>query len=558
MNKSAPTKDRSFPRLRRRAAMWSLGAALSSGSVVALESYSADWESLANKDIPEWVIDAKFGVYTHWGVFSVPAHGGPDYAPNLYSYKRDIKDTYSYHTEKYGAIEDFGYTDFIDKFTAPEFEASEWVGLMHEAGAKFGGICLVHHDGFLLWDSKVNRWNAGNMGPKKDIYGEIAAEVRKYPDMKLAATFHHGRTPGWMAKNLPKNPPPEAANWDVNNPEFKDFFWDSKDPEAMKEFSRQWQAKVQEVIDTYKPDLIWFDGLRSAMRHDHPPESMVKDVMAYYYNESDKRGQDVVIANKHAGEFNFPEQVGLRSYEGGRDMPEHIPGYYLTDRAIGYPWSYVNNKQYRDGADFHLGFLIDNVARGGIYLLSLTPKGDGSISDGEIEIMQGMGRWLKANGEAIYGTRRYSVYGEGQHLIYKKLKKGKTIYAWDYRILGAQDVRFTQKNNSLYAISLEMPQSRQLTLATFTTDYQLSTDNKIKRIQLLDSDLPVEWTRDDKGLHLRFPETYTGEFAHTFKIEVEGELIVTEPDAAGIAELARQGRISLQPEDEMRVLDTDE
>ena len=159
-------------------------------TAVADEPFEPTWESLSRQEIPQWLKDAKFGVYTHWGVYSVPAHGGPDYIRNLYDgSKTDEKGVYSYHTSKYGPLKEFGYKDFIPLFTAPKFNADQWVGLMHEAGAKFGGICLVHHDGFLLWESKVNRWNSANMGPKRDIYGEIAVAVRKHKDMKLLATI---------------------------------------------------------------------------------------------------------------------------------------------------------------------------------------------------------------------------------------------------------------------------------------------------------------------------------------------------------------------------------
>ena len=145
----------------------------------AQQHFEPTWGSLAKNQLPEWVKDAKFGVYTHWGIYSVPAHGGPDYIRNLYEGSRtDAKGVYSYHTKKYGPLEKFGYKDFIPLFTAPKFDANDWVHVMHDAGAKFGGICLVHHDSFLLWDSKVNRWNAGAMGPCRDIYGEIANAVR--------------------------------------------------------------------------------------------------------------------------------------------------------------------------------------------------------------------------------------------------------------------------------------------------------------------------------------------------------------------------------------------
>lgn len=519
-----------------------------------VKSFQPTWESLAEQTLPEWVIDAKFGIYTHWGVYSVPAHGGPDYAPNMYSHERDIKGTYSYHNDTYGDISKVGYTDLVKQFTAPKFDANEWVGLMAEAGAKFGGISVVHHDGFLLWDSKVSRWNAKQMGPKRDIYGEIAQAVRAQPDMKLVATMHHGRSPGWKTKFLPKNAKQESLGWDINNPEFNDFFWDKSNPDVITQFGLDWKGKVAEIVDNYQPDLLWFDGLNQAMKGNHPSEDQVTEMLSYYYNQAEKRGQEVVLANKHAGDFNFPADVGLRSYEGGRDMPEHVEGYYLTDRAIGYPWSYVNNKTYRDGANFHVGFLVDNVSRGGIYLMSFTPKGDGSIPQGEIEIAKGIGRWMDINGEAIYGTRRYSVYGEGKHLIYKKLKKGKTIYAWDYRILGADDIRFTQKNNTLYATVLGMPESGKLTIKTLNSDYPISTDNGISNISLLGSDSDITWSRDNTGLHLTFPKNYTGEFAHVFKINVDGNLIVTKPDDANFQKLKQLGKLTLEPEAKIKTV----
>ncbi|WP_019026094.1 alpha-L-fucosidase [Colwellia piezophila] len=520
------------------------------------DKYEASWDSLSTQVLPEWIVDAKFGIYTHWGVYSVPAHGGPDYAPNLYSHKRDVKGVYSYHKEKYGDLDKVGYTDLVKKFTAPKFNADDWAGVMHNAGAKFAGISVVHHDGFLLWDSKVSRWNAKQMGPKRDIYGEIAKAVRAN-DMKLVATMHHGRSPGWKSKFLPKDSRDEAKKWDMNNPEFNDFFWDKNDPAVIKKFEQDWQKKVYEIIDNYQPDLLWFDGLRQAMKKSHPSEKTVLETLSYYFNEADKRNQEVVLANKHAGNFNFPKEVGLRSYEGGRDMPEHIKGYYLTDRAIGYPWSYVNNKTYSDGARFHVGFLVDNVSRGGIYLMSLTPKGDGSIPAGELEITQGIGRWLSANGEAIYGTRRYSVYGEGKHLIYKKLKKNKTIYAWDYRNLGADDIRFTQKQNNLYTIVLGMPKSRILTIKTLNSDYDISSENKITSIELLDSDEIIAWSRDKDGLHIKFPKGYQGEFAHAFRIKVAGKLIVNEPDVENRLKLERLNKFTLEAEDEIKVVISD-
>ena len=143
----------------------------------------------------------------------------------------------------------------------------------------------------------------------------------------------------------------KAANWEIRIQSLVIFLERRSDP--VEQFADDWKAKITEVVDTYKPDFIWFDGLNNSMKGGHPPKQYVQDVIAHFYNESDKRGQDVIVANKYSAQFNFPEEVGLRSYENGRDMPEYQKGYWLSDRAIGYPWSYINNKTYRDGPDYH-------------------------------------------------------------------------------------------------------------------------------------------------------------------------------------------------------------
>ncbi len=484
----------------------------------AAEAYQPTWESLSQKAIPDWVKDAKFGVYTHWGIYSVPAHGGPDYVKNLYAgSKTDEKGVYSYHTNKYGPLKDFGYKDFIPMFTAPKFNADEWVGLMHEAGAKFAGICLVHHDGFLLWDSKVNRWNAKQMGPKRDIFGEIARAVRQYDDMRLLATFHHARTFGYCTGGLKKSDITDdmRKTWDIFDPRYADFCWNEETGSAT-EFAKQWKAKVLEVIDNYQPDLLWFDGLRSAMRNSHPPESYVREVFAHYFNRATANKQDVTICNKHAGEFNFPESFGLRCFENGRDMPTDVGPWFLIDRAIAYPWCYVNDKKYRDGADYHIHSLVDVVSRGGIFLLSLTPKGDGSIPPQEQEIMRGIGRWLKVNGEAIYGTRPWTVYAEGPTRArgVKRRNSGETGEQWDWRKkFTPADIRFTTKGDTLYAIALAWPQDGTLIVKSLA-----GGRGQVKQVTLLGHGGELSWSQTDQGLVVRLPESKPCDHAFTLRI----------------------------------------
>jgi alpha-L-fucosidase len=491
-------------------------------------AYEANWASLSQNELPEWMKDAKFGIYTHWSVFSVPAEGGPDYVKNLYGGpEKDAKGIYSHHIEKYGPLAENGYINFVDQFTAPKFNADEWVDLMYESGARFGGILLVHHDGFCLWDSEHTRWNSMDKGPKRDIYGEIAQSVRRYDDMKLLATFHHGRTFGYATGFMEKkNGIPvrtkENSGWDVWNPEYADFYWNEAAGAKAEDFAAEWEAKIREVVDKYSPDCIWFDGLNTAIRKNAPSEQQVLDVFAYYFNEADKKGQDVTICNKHAGKLNFPDSFGFLCYENGRDMALDVQPWFLIDRAIAYPWSYVSNKQYRDGPDYHTKSLVDLVARGGVFLLSLTPKGDGSIPDEEVAIMKGIGRWMKVNGEAIHATRPWKIPAEGPAVMleYNEAKKRDD---WNYRQpFTAQDIRFTQSKDgsTLYATALNWPENGKIVVKSLAegSEYYPGT---IRSVEMIGLDEPVKWTRTPEGLEIIFPKEKPTEWewAYAFRVK---------------------------------------
>ncbi len=500
-----------------------MSAALFTSAATAAP-FSGSWESLSTNPIPEWMKDAKFGIYTHWSVFSVPAMGGPDYIKNLYSGPdKDVKGVYSHHVEKYGPLDEFGYKDFVPMFTAEKFNADEWVGLMAEAGAKFGGILLVHHDGFCLWDSEFTQWDSMEKGPKRDIYGEIAEAVRKQDDMKLLATFHHERTFGYATGFMQKSKTPMDVKqtWDVYDPAYNDFYWNEEAGALGADFAAEWEGKIKEVVDKYSPDCIWFDGIDT--NKGVLPEQMVLDTFAYYFNEADKKGQEVLICNKHAGDFNFPDEFGFLCYENGREMPYDVEPWFLIDRAIAYPWSYVENKKYKDGPDYHTRSLIDLVSRGGVFLLSLTPKGDGSIPEEEVAIMKGIGRWMKVNSEAIHSTRPWAVFGEGPaDLKYiKKSKTGKPLPNWNYRVdFTSEDIRFTRSKdgNTLYAIALDWPEDGKILIKNLKAGSEHYT-KEIKSISMIGSDETITWDRTAEGLEVTFPKEKPCEWAFALKIQ---------------------------------------
>jgi len=482
--------------------------------------YAAGWKKIASYPVPKWFVDAKFGMYTHWGLYSIPGFRptGNTYLRHMYKHDReDPKNAYEYHRKNYGDPNEFGYTDFVPKFRCEKFDGREYVDVMRSAGARFGGLCVVHHDGYCLWDSKVTRWDVGSTGPKRDIYGEFVQAARR-SSFKVAATFHHARSYGWAYGEIKRGDFTEEQKrkLDLFAPQFTDFFY-PKDRMTPERFARQWHDKIVEVMDKYKPDMIWFDGL--GMDRPHSPEKLVVDYLKHYYETAEADGREVVVCNKlpSGNWFNYTEGVGMRCYEGGRSMPPNTGGYFLIDRAISYPWSWCRNKVYNLDAGYHVDALVDHVARGGIYLLSLTPMGSGEIPPEEKRICRKIGNWLRVNGEAIYGTRRWAIPAEGPVTVWELDEKRGRIQ-WNYRRTSARQIRFTQKGDALYALTLGWPEDGKVTIKALRIGSPHYA-GQIKSVTLLGSPGPVKFKRTDEGLKLVLPAAKPCDYAYALRIE---------------------------------------
>ncbi len=404
------------------------------------KSYEETWSSLRKYPIPQWLRDGKFGIYTHWGPYAVHGQG-----PNgtWYSFAVYEEDGWQrkHFEENFGKLTpDFGYKDLIPMFTGENFDAEEWADLFERSGARFAGPVAEHHDGFAMWDTKYSEWNAAKMGPKRDIVGELEKAI-KAKDMKYVTAFHHAAN--WFFF------PTADKKFDTGNPKYSGLYGGYRDPGEWppnQEFTDEWYGKIIEVIDNYDPDFIWFDfGL------DFMPDTYIKRFLAYYYNNSVAHGDQVVVTYKG---HDLPPGVGLMDLELGQEKSityhEWITDSSIDDQGA---WSFVPAAKIKS-VNRLVDNLVDRVAKNGYLLLNVGPAPNGSIPQEAQDALLGIGAWLDVNGEAIYETTPWIISGEGSTSLEDKEMIGfnESDIAWT-----AEDIRFTTKDNVLYATFLDWP-----------------------------------------------------------------------------------------------------
>ena len=468
------------------------------------KKYNPNWESIRSQyKIPNWFRDAKFGIFIHWGPYAVPAKGSEKYPKYMYyenHIKKDGFNNYEYHQKTYGNHKKFGYKDFIPMFKAERFNAKKWAKLFKKSGARYIVPVGEHHDAFAMYNSKFTKWNSVNMGPKKDILGELAKAVRNQR-MKFGVSSHLANWRNYYWKK---------PQYDNSNPEHADLYWKpvKNKSKPSQEFLDLWWNRTTDIIDQYQPDLLWFDfGL------DKPGfESVHPKILSYYYNKGEEWNKGVVFQNKNMKNESFPEDLIVLDIERGR-MDNIFKYPWQTDTSIGYKsWGYIDDEDYKT-SNYLIDELIDIVSKNGCLLLNIGPKADGTIPEKSQKILTEIGAWLKINGEAIYDTRPWKIFGEGPTQVSKGHHSEKKN-----KLSTAQDVRFTQKKGVLYATVLNWPKNNEFTIKALSKN-SIIENRAIKTVEFVSGNHKINWVQKNVGLVINTKRNKPCEAAYVFKIE---------------------------------------
>ena len=468
--------------------------------------FRADWESLQKYEVPEWYKDAKFGIFIHWGVYSVPAFGNEWYPRNMYV---PGSPEYKHHVATYGSQDKFGYKDFIPMFKAEHFDPAAWAELFKKSGAKYVVPVAEHHDGFAMYDSGLSDWTAAKMGPHRDTTGELGKAVR-------AAGLHFGVSSHRVEHNFFLGVGRTIPS-DVNDPQYAAFYgpahnWLSAPwgvplnddfTYVSSAWADDWLARSAELVEKYHPDIVYFDWWigQASIRPN------LTKFAAFYYNSSLKYGDHVGVINYK--DYAMQEHSAVLDLERGQ-LGDIRPLYWQTDTSVSNKsWGYIKDDTFKS-PEFVVHQLIDIVSKNGNLLLNIGPRSDGTIPEEVQQVLLDVGAWLNVNGEAIYGTRPWRIYGEGP----TKVAAG-SFHDTDTTRYTAEDFRFTTKGDVLYAIGLGWPTNGEAVIHSLASAVG---NEHVRSVILVGSEAKLQFEQRADGLRVRLPDQAPGKYAYALRI----------------------------------------
>ncbi|WP_321519245.1 alpha-L-fucosidase [uncultured Bacteroides sp.] len=494
--------------------------------------FEPTWESLKQYEVPEWYRNAKFGIWAHWGPQCQP-EDGDWYGRGMYE---EGSRQYKSHLKKYGHPSKFGFKDVIHEWKAEKWDPEKLVKLYKRAGAQYFFAMGNHHDNFDLWDSKYHNWNSTKIGPKKDILGGWA-KAAKHNGLPFGVSIHASHAWTWYetAQGADKQGPLAGIPYDgkLTKKDGKGQWWDGLDPQELyaqnhelssksqnhgaihsqwdwadgasvpsKEYCDNFYDRTVDMINKYNPDLLYFDDTALPL---WPVSDAGLRIAADFYNSNMKRNNgklDAVIF----GKVLTPEQKECIVWDVERGAPDKMQEKaWQTCSCIGdwhYNRSVYDNNQYKS-AKTVIQMLADIVSKNGNLLLNIPVRGDGTIDDKEVAVLEGIAGWMDINKESIFDTRPWTTFGEGPDAEKKNpmnaqgFNEGKNKYT-------AEDIRFTEKKGTLYAIVMEWPENGKIVIKSLSANSP-NYDKEIKKVQLLGHG-KISFTRDSSGLIVTLPE----------------------------------------------------
>ena len=471
------------------------------------QPYDGSWESLQSMPVPAWFDDGKIGIFIHWGPYSAIGYrkngrGYSEHVPKLIY--ADPKHYYPYVKERWGAVPpDFGYKDIIPEFKAEKWDPDAWAELFENVGAKYVVMTAEHHDGWANWDSDLTPWNAVDMGPKRDLVGDLGKALKKR-GLKYAPSYHRERHQTFFTtkRYVVDAKPREHILEEIRRmPAAASLYG----PFGLtKTFVDDYVARWKEIQEKYQPDFLWMDDFPIYTRDGNKvragvakPEvqyfdDQVRRMITDFMNDGAQRGAAVYVNNK-GGNRNWPDGVGC--LEKDNLKLKVIGPKWQSCTTFGSSFGYLKNDKYKSIRRI-IHEMVEVISRNGNFLINIGPRADGTIPEPQVERLRAMGQWLKINREAIYGSRywKHSEQEEG-------------------------DLAFTTRGKNLFAIALQPPTT------PFTIDGTTGWDAaRIKSVRLLGSDAQVDWKMTDQGIRITPPSDLgASQYAWSFEIVTDRE-----------------------------------